>query len=226
LALPTRRRRVRAARAVVFDVDGTLADSEPLAGMAWDSVLAPYGVSRTEADDQVVTGRSFASTRDHYAARAPDLPAAEVLWEPYAGRLLELLAGRLQPHRDAMGLLASLRARGVPVALASSSPRARMAVTLDTLGLADLGVWAIAGDEVREPKPAPDAFLAAARLLGVHPQDCVAVEDSSPGVAAARAAGMTVVAVRREPWADLAAADLVVHSLTTRSLDGFLAARA
>ncbi len=214
--------RPRRARAVVFDVDGTLADSEGLSKDSWDHVLARYGVQRSDSDDRCVTGLSFGATRDHFAARAPSLPPEEILWVDYSARLLQLIQAEVQPFPDALALLLSLRRRGIPVALASSSRRERVSATLKALGLDDLEAVSVAGDEVRVSKPAPDVFFAAARLTEVSAHHCVAVEDSGPGVAAAIAAGMQVVAVRREPWAVLDEATLVVDSLRPTTLDPFL----
>ncbi|MEZ5117739.1 MAG: HAD family phosphatase [Candidatus Nanopelagicales bacterium] len=208
--------------AVVFDLDGTLADSEHLSGAAWDRVLAGYDVVRTGEDDRAVTGLSFAATRDHFAQRTGTLPSAAQLWPQYSDHLLASLRKGVQPFPDAVALLLSLTKRRIPVALASSSPRSRVTATLQGMGLSALEPRSVAGDEVPLAKPAPDGFLAAARLLGVPAYECIAVEDSTPGVIAARAAGMAVVAVRRAPWADLSDATEVVDALTPTTLDPYL----
>ena len=102
------------------------------------------------------------------------------------------------------------------VAVASSSPRARLDRTLRRAGLTDAFAVSVAGDEIANGKPAPDMFLAAAERLGVAPGDCVVIEDSPPGVAAGVAAGMRTLAIVRTPGAaaELAEADRVVDRLT------------
>ncbi len=121
---------------------------------------------------------------------------------------------------DAVGAARELRRRGVPVGVASSSPRERLRRTLGRVGLLDFFDVTVSGDEVANGKPAPDMFLLAAERLGVAPEACVAIEDSPPGVASAVAAGMTTIGVMRVPGteASLAAAHVVVDSLSADSI--------
>ena len=100
---------------------------------------------------------------------------------------------------DAVATARELKARGVPIAIATSSLRERLDATLHASRLEDVFDVTVAGDEVDNGKPAPDLFLAAAERLGLPPEQCVAVEDSPAGVEAALAAGMRVVAVARHP---------------------------
>ena len=113
-----------------------------------------------------------------------------------------------------------MRAAGVAVAVASSSPRARLDRTLRRAGLADAFAASVAGDEVEHGKPAPDMFLEAAARLGVAPARCAAIEDSPPGVAAGLAAGMRTVAIARDPVAadGLGAAHVVLRALSARAV--------
>ncbi len=102
------------------------------------------------------------------------------------------------------------------MAVASSSPRQRLDRALAATGLRKYFEFTVAGDEVGKGKPAPDLFLAAAAGLEAEPETCFAVEDSPVGIEAARAAGMTVVAVERGQYSseDLRWADLVVPRMT------------
>jgi beta-phosphoglucomutase-like phosphatase (HAD superfamily) len=177
---------------VVFDCDGTLVDSEPLAGEAWRRVLAPYGYAVTDEDLAACVGRSYAHTHAYLAARAP-LPDAATVWPVMSGHLFELIDSELRPFEDALTAVEALRARGVPVAVASSSVRERLDRTLARAGLRF--EISIAGDEVEHGKPAPDMFLLAAERLGV--ERCVVIEDSPPGIAAGIAAGMPTLGVCR-----------------------------
>ena len=208
--------------AVIFDCDGTLVDSEPLSRRAWERSLAPYGYEVTEEDLASCVGRSYPHTHGHFAARAP-LPAAEAFWPVYSGELFDLLDAELEPFADAVAALAELRRRGIAVAVASSSARERLERTLARAGLGDAFAATVAGDEVTRGKPAPDMFLAAAERLGVAAEECIAVEDSVPGVRSALAAEMAVVAVAREAPArsGLEAAHVLVSEL---SADAILAA--
>ena len=112
--------------------------------------------------------------------------------------------------------MAELRARGVPIAVASSSVRERLDRTLAHAGLAF--EVTIAGDEVEHGKPAPDMFLLAAERLALPPEACVVVEDSPPGVAAGLAAGMPTLGVRRVPEIDLSAATRVVDEVSVEAI--------
>jgi HAD superfamily hydrolase (TIGR01509 family) len=209
--------RSHALTGVVFDCDGTLVDSEPLAGEAWRRTVAPYGYTVTDEDLAACIGIPYARTHAYLAGRVA-LPDAAALWPDLSRELFALIDARLVPFDDAVEALAALRARGVAVAVASSSPRERLDRTLARAGLEF--ATTIAGDEVEHGKPAPDMFLLAAERLGVEPARCVVVEDSPPGVAAGVAAGMPTLGVCRVPGteATLAAADRVVDRVSAGAI--------
>ena len=205
--------------AVIFDCDGTLVDSEPLARLAWERGLERYGYALTDADAEASIGLPYPRVHAYFAARA-DLPAPDVFWLEFSGDLFALIDSSLVVFEDAVGAARSLRARGVPVAVASSSPRERLQRTLGRAGLLDAFDVVVSGDEVEHGKPAPDMFLLAASRLGVEPSACVVIEDSPPGVQAGLAAGMFTLAVCRVPGteASLAAADRVVDTVTADAI--------
>jgi HAD superfamily hydrolase (TIGR01509 family) len=201
--------------AVIFDCDGTLVDSEPLARTAWERALLPYGYALTDADAEASVGLPYPRVHAYFASRAA-LPDADAFWGEFTGELFGLIDADLVVFDDAVEAARSLRSRGVPVAVASSSPRDRLSRTLERAGLLDTFDVAVSGDEVEHGKPAPDMFLLAASRLGVEPAACVVVEDSPPGVQAGVAAGMFTLAVCRVPGteASLAAADRVVDTVS------------
>ena len=205
--------------AVIFDCDGTLVDSEPLARLAWERGLERYGYALTDADAEASIGLPYPRVHAYFADRA-DLPAADAFWVEFSGDLFALIDSSLVVFEDAVGAARSLRARGVPVAVASSSPRERLQRTLGRAGLLDAFDVVVSGDEVEHGKPAPDMFLLAASRLGVEPSACVVIEDSPPGVQAGLAAGMFTLAVCRVPGteASLAAADRVVDTVTADAI--------
>jgi HAD superfamily hydrolase (TIGR01509 family) len=205
--------------AVIFDCDGTLVDSEPLARTAWERSLAPYGYAITEADVERSVGLPYARVHAYFAERAA-LPPADEFWLAYSGELFALIDAELVVFDDAVDAARALRARGIPLAIASSSPRERLRRTLARAGLEDAFDVTVAGDEVEHGKPAPDMFLTAAARLGADPADCIVVEDSPPGVAAGLAAGMTTLAVCRVPGTEetLAAAHRVLTAVTAESI--------
>jgi HAD superfamily hydrolase (TIGR01509 family) len=181
-----------AVRALIFDFDGVIADSEALA----NTVLAEH-VSRlgrpTTLDEALMryTGRRWADAMDQVAADigAP-LPAgfSEALQAATLERFRSDL--RLVPGAEAF----IRRFEAVPRAIASSSAMARLSLCLSVLGLeATFGDKVFSADLVARGKPYPDVFLLAADRLGVAPAGCLAIEDSPSGIRAAAAAGMTAV---------------------------------
>ncbi len=183
--------------AVLFDCDGTLVDSEPLARIAWERTLAPHGYALTDEDLEQIIGLPFPVVHAFFARRVA-LPGPEPVLETLSRELFALYAERLEAFPDAVACVRELRRTGVPLAVASSSPRPRLDLALAHVGLGDAFAVTVAGDEVARGKPEPDMFLEAARRLGADPAGCVVVEDSAPGVAAGLAAGMGVIGVVRE----------------------------
>jgi HAD superfamily hydrolase (TIGR01509 family) len=209
-------------RAVVFDLDGVLVDSEPIHFRAANRVLAPYGVAISEADYRAYIGLGEATTwkawqqRFHLPGRVADLLAAHT-----QARLQEIAAG-VSPIDDAVQLARRLHAAAMPLAIASSSTRPVIDALLTALDVAEVFGVRVSGEdpEVHASKPAPDVYLAAAARLHVAPGACLAIEDSGPGVTAATHAGMTCVAVPNRWTADqdFRDADVVLESLRYFSL--------
>jgi HAD superfamily hydrolase (TIGR01509 family) len=200
--------------AVIFDCDGTLVDSEPLAERAWELALARHGYALAPEDLAGAQGLPFREVHGRFAARMR-LPELEAFWAEYAAELLPLL-DEVAAFPDALATVRELRERGVPLAVASSSRRERLNRTLARAGFDGMFGVSVAGDEVARGKPAPDMFLETAARLGFAPAECVVIEDSAPGVAAGLAAGMVTVGVLRDGVAPeaLAGAHLVVRELS------------
>ncbi len=198
--------------AVVFDCDGTLLDSEPLAGYCEALLLAEHGYEMTDDDHVACTGYGQTATYEYFAARV-SLPPERVFWDAFDTLFSTHSGERLHAFPDALKAVALLAGQGTPVAVASSTPRKRLDKQLAHGGLIDCFDAVVAGDEVAVPKPAPDPYLTAARLLGVEPDRCLAVEDSRPGIESARAAGMRVVMIDRKAGAGSCPADVRVTDL-------------
>lgn len=176
-------------QAVLFDMDGTLVDTERL---WWEAVEQVAGRPLTEADQPEVLGRPVEHTADWLAAAtgtAVGQLAAE-LHREFAARVRTGIV----PRPGALDLLDALARAGVPTALVTASPRAVADTVLEALGATRFAV-SVTADDTEHTKPAPDPYLAACRALGVDPAACVAVEDTETGVTSAEAAGCAVLAV-------------------------------
>jgi HAD superfamily hydrolase (TIGR01509 family) len=176
--------------AAIFDCDGTLVDSEPLAGRAWKHALARHGYALAADDLAGAQGLPFPRVYERIAKHAA-LPDVETFWRDYAAELLPLLDRELETFPDAIATARELRKQSIPLAVASSSRRARLDRTLACVGLDGFFAVSVAGDEIEHGKPAPDMFLAVAERLGVEPAECVVIEDSTPGVQAGLAASVS-----------------------------------
>lgn len=199
---------------VVFDCDGTLADTETLSARVWGDVLALRGIEMTEADHSAIIGHAWPHGFEHFAARG-DLGDRDAFRAELRAHAADIYADRLRLFPDAVATLRALTAAGVPVAVASSSSHAHVLRCLQREGLVDEVAAIVGADDVRHHKPHPEPYLAAAAAIGVPPERCTAVEDTPIGLASARAAGAFTVAVERgvvDP-AGLAGADRVVREL-------------
>ncbi len=197
-------------------MDGVLADSEPVYHAAMQSLLTPLGKELTAQHQQDMMGSSIEDTW-RYLARTFELTGPlEALIDAYDQELRRQLALVREPLPGAVELVANLRARGVPIAVASSSLPAWIEALLGGIGLADAFDAVVSATMVARGKPAPDIYREAAARLGVAPEGCVAIEDTPTGLAAAKAAGMLAVQVRAAStaWPPLPAADLVLDALT------------
>ncbi|MFI5703367.1 HAD family hydrolase [Streptomyces xanthochromogenes] len=209
---------------VIFDCDGVLVDSERIAARVQVALGAELGWPLTE--DEVVDrfiGRSHAAIREQVAARLGEDTAAT--WSERFEQLhREAVDADLAPVE---GLPEALDALTLPTCIASSGSHDKMRHTLGRTGLYERFAGRIfSATEVSHGKPAPDLFLHAARQMGVDPAACVVVEDSQPGVRAARAAGMRSFgyAGGLTPAARLEGPDTVIF-YDMRTLSTLIAAR-
>ncbi len=187
----------RSISCVIFDMDGVLLDTEPFYTQASAAICDRYGCEFTWAHKSQMVGRPNPDAAAYLvAALGLPLSAEEFLRE--RASILDALFPAAEPMPGAMKLTSHLYAYGVPHAVASSSMRRTF-----ELKTGSHGEWfsrfnqIVLGDDpgVCAGKPAPDIFLLAAQRMGMLPEHCLVIEDAPAGIAAARAAGMAVVAV-------------------------------
>lgn len=200
-------------RGVVFDMDGLLLDTEILWHRAEVELFRRHGAEFTWDDKMVVIGTSFAATSRYFAER---LGRSAAEGDALVEEMLEIMHGELQRQVDgrpgAVELVERLRGH-TRLALASNSPRRLVDTALASARLTDAFETIVTSDDVEHPKPAPDLYLLACERLGVEPADALALEDSPSGIAAAKAAGLTCIAVPQFAETDVSAADRVIDSL-------------
>ncbi|MFI9469258.1 HAD family hydrolase [Streptomyces sp. NPDC052492] len=181
---------------VVFDLDGTLVDSEPNYFEAGRRTLAEHGVPDFSwAEHERYVGISTRETVTDWRSRYGLSASVDELVAVKNRHYLELARTKTEVFPQMRTFVERLAGEGVPLAVASGSSAEAIDAVLSGTGLDAYLRTVVSADEVLHGKPAPDVFLEAARRLGAQPADCVVVEDAAPGAAAAHAAGMRCIAV-------------------------------
>ena len=183
-------------RAVIFDMDGVLVDSEPLINMAAIAMFSEKGLAVQPGDFLPFVGagedRYIGGVAEQYDFPLDVHAAKKRMYEIY----LDLVPSQLEAFPGVLELVHGCREAGLLVAVASSSDAIKVHANLEKIRL-PIKFWdaVVTGEDVKNKKPAPDIFLSAAAQLGATPGECVVVEDAVHGVQAAKAAGMRCVAV-------------------------------
>ncbi|MBL8161069.1 MAG: HAD-IA family hydrolase [Anaerolineae bacterium] len=182
-------------KAIIFDMDGLLVDSEVIWQEAEDSVLAMHNVRPAPE----VRAQLLGLRNDEFMRRLREIynidASQETLEREVIARMLRLIPHKVKPQPGAVEMLAYVAELGLPTAIASSSPNIIIETVVKTQGWRDVLPVRCSAEHLPHGKPAPDVYLKAAEALGVDPLDCLALEDSANGARAAVAAGMTCYAV-------------------------------
>ena len=202
--------------AVLFDMDGTLVETESLWKQAEYQTMTAYGSTWSEQEQEDALGGPFDQVVE-YMARKADADADQIaatlidtIDELMRSQVLEVQPGIAELH-------AQVTRAGIPTGLVTNSFRRLIDIVLDSSFLSfDV---TIAGDELPENKPHPMPYLVACEILGVHPSATVVLEDSSTGIASAAAAGCFVVAIPHLAVINEAQRQLIVPSATDLDLD-------
>ncbi|NPV86985.1 MAG: HAD family phosphatase [Anaerolineae bacterium] len=188
-----------AFRAVIFDLDGLLVDSEGWIGRAWRQALDEIGLKLSDADFTPLVGVATAEIGRMFAERyGLDDEGFARLYARRSQLLMEMYRSQLTPEHlkpGAASLLDALEAHGVPRAIATLGRRPFVEVMLERTALQGRFHCVVCGEDVSCPKPDPQIFIHTARQLGVAVVDCIALEDSPAGITAAYRAGMLPILI-------------------------------
>jgi beta-phosphoglucomutase family hydrolase len=202
------------AKAVIWDMDGVIADTGPYHRSAWQRVFRKRGVKFTKEDFR----RNFGQRNDTIIRNTLGEQIFQSEIDAIAREKEEtfrkVVRQKIKPFPGAVELLQSLRKHGFKIALASSAPIENIQLIIEGLGISNYFHSIVTGRDVSEGKPSPQGFLLAAQRLGVEPKSCIVIEDAVAGVAAAKRAGMCCLAITNtHPRESLKEADLIVDTL-------------
>ena len=207
---------MKQVKAVIFDMDGVIIDSEPIHSRVKMDTFAHFGIPFKEADLAAYMGRTsgaiFRETLAKYGRT--DINPQDMAAYKHAHYLEILQSGEIAPVEGTVDLIKSLHAAGMPLALATSSNVRVMNTVLDSFAIRRYFSSILSGGELPESKPNPAIYLLSAERLGVAPADCLVIEDTTNGILAAKRAGMYCVAYRNphSGQQDLTEADEIVDS--------------
>jgi HAD superfamily hydrolase (TIGR01509 family) len=202
-------------RALLFDIDGTLADTDALHLEAFNQVLGPRGHIFDHARfTKELQGFSNAAISARFLAEEPPLRQAAIIGEKEA-TFRNLVAGQIQPLPGLMTLLARADRAGIPMVAVTNAPRLNAEMLLSGLGIMDRFKALVIGDELAHGKPHPMPYLEGLRAVRAAPASSVAFEDSRSGIQSAAAAGIATIGMRTSHGhADMVAAGAVMTAKT------------
>lgn len=182
-------------KAAIYDMDGTLVDTEHLGLVAWDKAAEQLGADVPRELAKQFIGRARPSVVDMLVEHLGSRPLSEAVYDLHRDIQFELSKEQLDTKPGAIESLRALHEEGYRIALATSSRRQTVDYNLNRFGIMDLFEVITCGDEMERGKPHPDIYLLTAERLGIDPVECAVIEDSANGVKAGHAAGMHVYMV-------------------------------
>jgi len=210
--------------AAIFDMDGVLVDSNPFHLEKWVDLLNLHGITFDPAAlPKLILGQRNDTVLTYFFGQDLGEEERRRLEDSLEETFRKTFKSHARPLPGLEKLIAACDQAGIPMAVASSAMRKNVDFVVDALGFRKYFKIIVSGDDVSCPKPDPEIYLKAARLLGVKPEDCAAFEDSFVGIESAKGAGMKCVAIASTfPMDELKAytqADLVVPCFTVLSVE-------
>ena len=203
-------------KAVIFDMDGVIIDSEPIHFEVDMQTMKDLGceISVEELEKYVGTTNEYMFTdiKKNYNIRKSVEEIINYNVEMVKNKIIQ---SNLEPIEGIRELLIDLKNKNIPAAIASSSPKDFIDVVVSKFELKDYFKYIVSGEEVANGKPAPDVYIETAKKLGLSPKDCTVIEDSKNGVLAAKTAGMKCIGFQNSNSGnqDLSKADAIVKSI-------------
>ncbi len=207
-------------KAVIWDMDGTIADTAQYHHKGWQIVFRKRGTNYTEEDFRRNTGkRSDTIVREVLGEKIPQNEITEIIQEKDE-TFRQLMGQNIKLFPGVLRLITSLKEHGFKIAIASSAPMENIQLITQSLKIDNCFDAIISGWEVTKGKPHPQTFLLAAEKLGVEAEDCIVIEDAISGVAAGKRANMRCIAVTNTTSREeLREADLVIDTLEEITVD-------
>lgn len=210
-------------KAVIFDMDGVMVDTELVQSNAFEAVLAEYGVTAEKNGHGTVhvsgatTDETWEMFKERYNFDAP----TELLTRKKRDATMAVLNNSVEPMPGLIELLNELKSHDVKLAVATSAQQERAELVLSKLDIRKFFSVVISANDIEHGKPAPDPYLKAAEHLQIAPSECVVLEDAEVGVLSGKAAGMKVIAIPNEHTKrmNFDKADAIVDSLSIISYD-------
>ncbi len=184
-------------KAIIFDMDGVLVESEGAISQSFNLVLEKYGVNLASINKKEYLGRSLRDQMEVWKKMFPQIPKdleVEKFSKEALKYQLEISSEQLKPNEAILNLIEIAKRQDIKIAVATSSVKYRAEIFLELMGILDKLDALVTADDVAKHKPNPAVFLEAAKRLQVEPKDCVVIEDAVNGIQAAKSAGMKVVA--------------------------------
>ncbi|HOA79917.1 MAG TPA: HAD family phosphatase [Defluviitaleaceae bacterium] len=203
--------------AFIFDMDGVIIDSQPIHFEVEWSALRSFGINEEKEYLEKYAGMTdyemWELIKKEYTINEP---TEKILEQQIKDKVKVVRELDIQPIEGIKELIKNLSDKHIPIAVASSSPRALIEEILNKFAIYDYFDVVISGEEVNKGKPAPDIYLKAAKLMKVNPKECVVLEDTKHGVIAAKEAGMKCIGYinPNSGKQDLKKADLIVKKIT------------
>ena len=179
-------------KAILWDMDGTLIDSEPAHERAFHAAIEALGATTPKSTHDDLLGSSFVEVHQKVVeVTGLDLSLQE--WLDIKWKYYQLCSEGITPLKNSQKILHTFKAKGIPMALVSNSTRNEVTLNLEITELADYFQTTVSRNDVKNGKPAPDGYLAGAKALSVDTSECLVIEDSVTGALAGLAAKMTTL---------------------------------